>query len=37
MGIITATFNMNNIPYSYALVIKAVIIVGAIYLQRENK
>jgi galactofuranose transport system permease protein len=37
MGIITATFNMNNIPYSYSLVIKAVIIVGAIYLQRENK
>ncbi|MCP8969674.1 ABC transporter permease [Ectobacillus ponti] len=37
MGIITATFNMNNIPYSYSLVIKAAIIVGAIYLQRENK
>jgi ribose/xylose/arabinose/galactoside ABC-type transport system permease subunit len=37
MGIITATFNMNNIPYSYSLVIKAIIIVGAIYLQRENK
>jgi galactofuranose transport system permease protein len=37
MGIITVTFNMNNIPYSYSLVIKAVIIVGAIYLQRENK
>jgi galactofuranose transport system permease protein len=37
MGIITATFNMNNIPYSYSLVIKAMIIVGAIYLQRENK
>lgn len=37
MGIITATFNMNNIPHSYSLVIKAVIIVGAIYLQRENK
>ncbi|WJQ05517.1 ABC transporter permease (plasmid) [Geobacillus stearothermophilus] len=37
MGLITATFNMNNIPYSYSLVIKAVIIVGAIYLQREMK
>jgi galactofuranose transport system permease protein len=37
MGIISVTFNMNNIPYSYSLVIKAVIIVGAIYLQRENK
>jgi len=36
MGIIAATFNMNNIPYSYSLVIKAIIIVGAIYLQREN-
>jgi len=37
MGLITATFNMNNIPYSYSLVIKAVIIVAAIYFQRENK
>jgi galactofuranose transport system permease protein len=37
MGLITATFNMNNIPYSYSLVIKAIIIVGAIYLQRETK
>ncbi|MEY8753063.1 ABC transporter permease [Peribacillus frigoritolerans] len=37
MGIITATFNMNNIPYSYSLVIKAILIVGAIYLQREKK
>jgi ribose/xylose/arabinose/galactoside ABC-type transport system permease subunit len=37
MGIIATTFNMNNIAYSYSLVIKAIIIVGAIYLQRENK
>lgn len=37
MGIITATFNMNNIPYSYSLIIKAILIVGAIYLQREKK
>ena len=37
MGLITATFNMNNIPYSYSLVIKAIIIVAAIYFQRENK
>lgn len=37
MGIITTTFNMNNIPYSYSLVIKAIIIIGAIYIQRENK
>jgi ribose/xylose/arabinose/galactoside ABC-type transport system permease subunit len=37
MGLIATTFNMNNIPYSYSLVIKAIIIVGAIYLQRENK
>jgi ribose/xylose/arabinose/galactoside ABC-type transport system permease subunit len=37
MGIITTTFNMNNIPYSYSLVIKAILIVAAIYLQREKK
>lgn len=37
MGIISTTFNMNNIPYSFSLIIKAVIIVGAIYLQRANK
>ena len=36
MSVITATFNMNNIPYSYSLVLKAIIIVAAIYLQREK-
>lgn len=36
MGLISTTFNMNNITYSYALVLKAIIIVVAIYLQREK-
>ncbi|MEB3102461.1 ABC transporter permease [Ferviditalea candida] len=37
MGLITATFNMNNISYSYSLVLKAFIIILAIYLQREKQ
>ncbi|MCL7745764.1 ABC transporter permease [Halalkalibacter alkaliphilus] len=37
MGLITVTFIMNNIPYTYSLVIKAVIIIGAIYFQRKNR
>jgi ribose/xylose/arabinose/galactoside ABC-type transport system permease subunit len=36
MGLITTTFTMNNINYSYSLVLKAVIIVLAIYIQREK-
>jgi ribose/xylose/arabinose/galactoside ABC-type transport system permease subunit len=36
MGLISTTFNMNNIPYAYSLVLKAFIIVTAIYLQREK-
>lgn len=37
MQIITVMVNMNNIPYSYSLVIKTIIIVAAVYLQRSNK
>jgi ribose/xylose/arabinose/galactoside ABC-type transport system permease subunit len=36
MGLISTTFNMNNIPHAYSLVLKAFIIVMAIYLQREK-
>lgn len=36
MQIITTSFNMNGIKYSYALVIKAVIILIAVYLQRPK-
>lgn len=36
MQLITTMVNMNNINYSYSLVIKAVIIIVALYLQREK-
>ncbi|MBQ1310915.1 MAG: ABC transporter permease [Blautia sp.] len=36
MQLITTMMNMNNIFYAYGLVIKAVIIILALYLQREN-
>lgn len=36
MQLITTMVNMNNINYSYSLVIKAVIIIIALYLQREK-
>ncbi|WP_408008327.1 ABC transporter permease [Pseudalkalibacillus sp. A8] len=36
MGLISTTFNMNNIPDAYSLIFKAVIIVAAIYIQRER-
>ncbi len=36
MQIITVSVNMNNIPFAYSLVIKSLIIVVAIYLQRDK-
>jgi len=37
MIVITVSVNMNNIPYAYALVLKSIIIILAIYLQRERR
>lgn len=37
MQLITIMVNMNNIPYAYAQVIKSIIIVAAVWLQRERK
>jgi len=37
MQLITVMMNMNNIYYAYSLVIKAVIIVIALYLQKERE
>lgn len=36
MLLITVTVNMNNIAYEYAQVLKAVIIVFAVYIQRDQ-
>ncbi len=36
MQIITVSVNMNNIPFAYSLVLKSLIIVVAIYLQRDK-
>jgi galactofuranose transport system permease protein len=36
MQIISTGFNMNGIPYSYSLVIKAAIILLAVYIQRPK-
>ncbi|MBM7551885.1 ABC transporter permease [Thalassobacillus pellis] len=36
MGLITVTFIMNDIPHPYSLVIKAFIIIGAIFVQRKK-
>lgn len=35
--LITMTINMNNIHYAYARILKGLIIVIAVYLQREKK
>lgn len=35
--LVTVTINMNNIHYAYAQILKGLIIVGAVYLQREKK
>ena len=37
MQLITTMMNMNNIFYAYGLVIKAVIIIVALYLQKEKE
>jgi galactofuranose transport system permease protein len=37
MEVVTTTFNYNNIPYAYSLVLKAIIIILAIFVQRERK
>ncbi len=36
MQLITISVNMNNIPFEYAQVLKAVIIIFAVYAQREK-
>ena len=36
MQLITVTINMNNIPYAYSLVVKATVILAAVYLQRDK-
>jgi len=36
MQILTVAVNMNNIPYSYALVLKSIIIIVAVYIQRDR-
>lgn len=35
--LVTITINMNNIHYAYARILKGIIIVAAVYLQREKK
>lgn len=35
--LVTITINMNNIHYAYARILKGIIIVVAVYLQREKK
>jgi ribose/xylose/arabinose/galactoside ABC-type transport system permease subunit len=37
MQLITITVNMNNIPYEYSLIIKAIIIVVAIFIQKSDR
>lgn len=36
MQLLNITVNMNNIPYEYASIFKAVIIIFAVYIQREK-
>jgi ribose/xylose/arabinose/galactoside ABC-type transport system permease subunit len=36
MQVITTSFNMNNIPFSWSLVLKAAIILVAVYIQRPK-
>ncbi len=35
--LVTITINMNNIHYAYARILKGLIIIAAVYLQREKK
>lgn len=37
MQLITVTINMNNIEHAYSLVVKAAVIIAAVYLQRDKK
>ncbi len=37
LQLITIMINMNNVPYSYSLVLKAIIIVVSIYIQNMKK
>ena len=37
MQLITVTINMNNIEHAYSLVVKAAVIIAAVYLQRDSK
>lgn len=37
MQLITVTINMNNIEHAYSLVVKAAVIIAAVYLQRDAK
>lgn len=37
MQLINITVNMNNITYEYASLLKAIIIIAAVYVQREKK
>lgn len=36
MQLITVTINMNNIPHAYSLVVKAAVVLAAVYLQRDK-
>jgi len=36
MQIITTMVNMNNIPHAYSMVVKTLIIIFAVYIQRSN-
>lgn len=36
MQILTVSVNMNNIPFSYSLVLKSIIIITAVYVQRDR-
>lgn len=37
MQVITVSVNMNNIPFTYSLVLKSIIIIVAVYVQRERR
>ena len=34
--LITMMVNMNDIPFNYSLIVKAAIVIGALYIQRER-
>ncbi len=34
--LVTITINMNNIPFAYSRILKAIIIIAAVYLQKEK-